>query len=142
MRRVRKHTSGCVVRLSQRLDPEILLHYGIGFSLRGRNEEQPSRVFQVPHQRKLLASQWNEVEVAKCKKSSAWQPTTSLQIPCISGWLLGMMTLIKKIPSSSERPLMILAKLKTCCSVVVVGNMHVTNRISLATYSKQKTTCI
>ena len=72
MRRVRKHTSGCVVRLSQRLDPEILLHYGIGFSSRGKNEEQPSRVFQVPHQRKLLASQWNKVEGAKRKKSSAW----------------------------------------------------------------------
>ena len=68
MRRVRKHTSGCVVRLSQRLDPEILLHYGIGFSSRGKNEEQPSRVFQVPHQREIACLSMEQSRRCKTQK--------------------------------------------------------------------------
>lgn len=37
---------------------------------------------------------------------------------------------------------MTLGKWKAWCSVLVVSNVRVTNRMFLATYSKQKTTCI
>ena len=87
--------------------------------------------------------------VAECQKSDspAWQPTTSLQISLHDDLDRTKKNTYRTLPSSPDRPAMILPKLKTCTcfQCLVVCNMHVTNRISLVQvhrYSKQKTTCI